>query len=155
MALPRPSPKLLTVWRILLALVCCVPAFLLSLFFAVGDVIWCVGTVAWLCVFLFFYLFYLPRCYQRIGWAVDQKYVRLRYGVFTTTEKIIPLHAVQVTVVQAHPIDRLFGLAELQIVAPGSRMVIPGLERADANALAGRLPGRAARQTQGGRPPKE
>jgi Uncharacterized conserved protein len=146
MAAPRPSPKLLTVWRILLALVCCAPAFLLSLFFEIGGLIWCVGTAGWLGVFLFFYLFYFPRYYQSIDYAVDKSCLRLRHGVFTTAEKVIPLHAVQFTIVQAHPVYRVFGLAELQVVAPGSRMVIPGLERADANALAGILPGGAPPQ---------
>lgn len=132
----RPQPKVLTIWRIMLAIGICVPAFLNSVFFRITSPIWTWGTVIWMTAFLLLYLIYLPLRYRRLSFSVTSDRILLYGGVLYRSARMVPIARIQYTSLSANPFERIFGLCSLVVVMAGGRAVLPGLRRQDAEALA-------------------
>ena len=78
------------------------------------------------------------RRYRAWGYAMDADELRIARGVWTRIETIVPLARVQHVDVSQGPIERTFGVCRLVLHTAGtmhSRVVLPGLARATAEAL--------------------
>jgi hypothetical protein len=78
------------------------------------------------------------RRYARWGYAMDGEDLRIAHGVWTHTETLVPLSRVQHLDVSQGPLERGFGVCRLVLHTAGtmhSRVVLPGLARATAEAM--------------------
>ncbi len=78
------------------------------------------------------------RRYARWGYAMDGEDLRIAHGVWTHTETLVPLSRVQHLDVSQGPLERSFGVCRLILHTAGtmhSRVVLPGLARATAEAM--------------------
>lgn len=133
----KPQPKLLTLWRIVLALIMCVPAFLNSLLlYRSTSPAWIIGTAVWMIVFFAGYLVYLPLAYRRISFSLYDEKVTLYSGVFYRRIRSIPLENIQFTSLWASPLHLVMGICSLSITAAGGHVTLPGLRKQDAESLA-------------------
>ena len=85
------------------------------------------------------------RRYRAWGYAMDADELRIARGVWTRIETIVPLARVQHVDVSQGPIERTFGVCRLVLHTAGtmhSRVVLPGLARASAEALRDEVRGR-------------
>ena len=85
------------------------------------------------------------RRYRAWGYAMDADELRIARGVWTRIETIVPLARVQHVDVSQGPIERTFGVCRLVLHTAGtmhSRVVLPGLARATAEALRDEVRGR-------------
>ena len=85
------------------------------------------------------------RRYRALGYAMDADELRIARGVWTRIETIVPLARVQHVDVSQGPIERTFGVCRLVLHTAGtmhSRVVLPGLARATAEALRDEVRGR-------------
>ena len=85
------------------------------------------------------------RRYRAWGYAMDADELRIARGVWTRIETIVPLARVQHVDVSQGPIERTFGVCRLMLHTAGtmhSRVVLPGLARATAEALRDEVRGR-------------
>lgn len=130
MIILKPQPNMLTIWRILLSLAAIGPAFFIAFFFS--GALYQVLTILWFILYLGAFLFYFPRLYQSLIYIINDDMITLRRGVFYQYVYSIPLRQVQFTALSASPISRLFGIVTLRVVAPGSKVYLPGLLLADA-----------------------
>ena len=137
----KPERAVLTIWRIVLVLIALVPAFLVSLFFAVGGRWWTLFTVLWVAAFLFFYLFYLPLRFRNLTFHMLQDSIEVHSGVFYKRVRFMPLNSIQYAGLVISPLSLGFGLATLVVTAAGGRLSFPGLARKDAEVVAKMLPG--------------
>ena len=132
----KPQQKVLSLWRALAVALAVPPAFLCSFMLRAPSPIWLAGTGGWVAVFLFFYLFYLPRRYLGLSFRIHGGALELFSGVFVRRHCLLPIANIQFTTVVANPCSRIFGLCSLRVVSPGARMLIPGLTRRSAEELA-------------------
>ena len=99
-----------------------------------------------LLVLLFYPVLVAPgRRYRAWGYAMDADELRIARGVWTRIETIVPLARVQHVDVSQGPIERTFGVCRLVLHTAGtmhSRVVLPGLARATAEALRDEVRGR-------------
>ena len=85
------------------------------------------------------------RRYRAWGYAMDADELRIARGVWTRIETIVPLARVKHVDVSQGPIERTFGVCRLVLHTAGtmhSRVVLPGLARATAEALRDEVRGR-------------
>ena len=85
------------------------------------------------------------RRYRAWGYAMDADELRIARGVWTRIETIVPLARVQHVDVSQGPIERTFGVCRLVLHTAGtmhSRVLLPGLARATAEALRDEVRGR-------------
>ena len=106
-------------WGVLIA-----PAFLLLLYLA----LWAPG-----------------RRYRAWGYAMDGEELRLRRGVWTRVQTVVPLDHVQHIDVSQGPLERAFGICSLVLHTAGtlhSQIVVPGLTRSAAEGIRDEIRGR-------------
>ncbi|MDR2909160.1 MAG: PH domain-containing protein [Oscillospiraceae bacterium] len=130
-----PQPRILTVWRASLVGAAFVPAFLSSLIFSPGEPGWWAASALWLTLFLLCYLWYLPSRFKRLSLAVEEDRFIQTGGVFLRISRTAPFGSVQFLRLSSSPIHRYFGLSSLIIVAPGGRILMPGLRAEEAERL--------------------
>ncbi|MBS3928824.1 MAG: PH domain-containing protein [Sphingomonadales bacterium] len=78
------------------------------------------------------------RAFRRMGYAFSADRLRVVKGYIFQTDTLVPLSRVQHIDVEAGPLLRRFGLAELQVhtaAADEATVTVPGLLRADAEAM--------------------
>ncbi|SDL06461.1 hypothetical protein SAMN04488242_0005 [Tessaracoccus oleiagri] len=82
-----------------------------------------------------------PFAFRRWGYAERDEDVYITHGLLFRQLTCVPYGRMQLVEVQAGPIDRLFGLATVQMVTASSTgaVAIPGLDRADAEAVRDRF----------------
>lgn len=131
----KPNSRLLTIWRIQLSIAICIPAFLNSVLFKIQSPIWLWGTALWIIAFVVVYLVYLPMKFKSISYSVKEDRILLYTGVIYPRIRIAPKDRIQFSVVLTSPFERIFGLASLQVVLAGGRVVLPGLRHSDADIL--------------------
>jgi len=76
--------------------------------------------------------------FYKKGYAVREKDISYKTGLFFKTKTMIPFNRIQHSEVKQGPIERLFGIASLHIFTAGgssSDLTIPGLTMEDANHL--------------------
>lgn len=135
----RPQPTVLKIWRVFLVAAFCIPAFVLSLVLEVGGLPWLLSTGGWLLAFFILYLFYLPAFFHSHRYSLEGGKLILRRGVIYHNVYSLEVGRVQFSTLVINPLDRLFGLASLRVVAAGGDLYLPGLKRADALLLSGIL----------------
>jgi membrane protein YdbS with pleckstrin-like domain len=135
----KPSPKILTVWRVRLTLLAFVPAFALSLRYDAGSFAWRVFAGAFVLSFAGAYLFYLPARLKNCFYGRHNGTLVVKLGVFGKRTLAMPLDAVQTVAVSAGPVCRALGLADVIVSAAGFRARIPGLSPEQAKNLAEEL----------------
>ncbi|QBI20434.1 hypothetical protein ER308_13240 [Egibacter rhizosphaerae] len=79
--------------------------------------------------------------YRRWGYALRERDLWIRHGVFWRNVSVIPYARLQFVDTRAGPLDRLFGLAQLVVhtAALGTSGQLPGLDSAEAERLRERL----------------
>jgi membrane protein YdbS with pleckstrin-like domain len=78
------------------------------------------------------------RHYRAWGYRIDAEELHIAQGVWTRTETVVPLARVQHIDVSQGPIERRFDVCRLVLHTAGtmhSRVVLPGLSRATAEAV--------------------
>lgn len=78
------------------------------------------------------------RSYDYEGYAVREKDILYKSGIFFRSVLVIPFNRVQHCETEQGPVDRYFGLTELSLYTAGgsgSDLSIPGLTQEKANAL--------------------
>ena len=154
--LPRPgldsrdrelAPASVTAWRISAALGSVLPGLVAVVlaFVLAGGWGWLVlGAVAVLVVFA---VVVYPRLrYQRWRWQLTDLAIELRYGVLVRVQETVPYFRIQQIDIAAGPVDRLLGLASLQVTsasASGSA-TLPGIAAEQAPQVRAELLARAA-----------
>jgi putative membrane protein len=83
--------------------------------------------------------------YSNLAYARAEGHVAMRFGIAGRYRSLIPLRKVQAVILQAGPIERLFGLASLTVyVAGGSPTRLKDLPRDEAQGLLADLASHAA-----------
>lgn len=92
-----------------------------------------------------------PRVFRRWGYAERDTDVYLTYGLWSRTLQCVPYGRMQLVEVASGPIERMYGLASVQMVTSSTSgtVTIPGLSAADAAALRDRLIARGEQQQAG------
>ena len=83
-----------------------------------------------------------PLAFARWRYAVDEKLMRMRYGILFHEERSIPINRMQHADLTRGPIERLFGLASLVVFSAGnegSAFRVPGIAVRDAEGLRDRI----------------
>jgi uncharacterized protein len=101
---------------------------------------------------LLYLVFIAPgRRYRAWGYAMDAAELRLRYGVWTETETIVPLGRVQHIDISQGPIERMFEVCRLVLHTAGtmhSLVVLPGLSRETAERMRDEIRARIGRESE-------
>jgi membrane protein YdbS with pleckstrin-like domain len=90
----------------------------------------------WLCLTI------PPRRYRNWGYRIDDKVLETRSGKMFQVTRLLPLNRLQHVDLQRGPLERMFGLARLQLHTAGtheSTITIPGLAAEDAAQLRDQL----------------
>ena len=98
------------------------------------------------------WLFWLiGRQVRAIGYAEREDDLLIRSGVMFRTMVVVPYGRMQYVDVQAGPLDRMLGLAKVQLhtASAGTDAVIPGLPPAEATRLRERLASRGEARLAG------
>jgi uncharacterized protein len=141
------DPRIVTVWRFSTVVSSLPPSLLVSAV-AVGFL----GSVGWLVpavlavVVVAAAIWYPPARFARWRWRFTDIAVELEHGVLVRQAEALPYFRIQQIDVNEGPIDRLLGLASLQVTsasASGS-VALPGIPAGDAPALRRALLARAA-----------
>jgi len=128
----HPQRLIIRVWRFAAVVAAALPAFFAPLFLRPGSGLWATATGLWAGVFLFFYLYYLPAHCKGLSLTAKEDEIILKTGVFSRVTHRMPINAIQYITLRSSPLHRRRDLATLVIYAPGVRLVMPGLSRAQA-----------------------
>ena len=92
-----------------------------------------------------------PRVFRRWGYAERDEDVYLTYGLWTRQLQCVPYGRMQLVEVNSGPVDRMFGLASVEMVTSSTSgtITIPGLAADEAAELRDRLISRGERQQAG------
>lgn len=141
------DPRLVPVWRIGLALTLGVPLLVPAI---AGPIVlgwWGLTiTVAMAALGIVWVLRWPPARYRRWKWRLGPLALELHHGVIILRQQAVPYFRIQQIDVTQGPIDRMLGLATLQVTtasASGSAS-LPGLPADDAPAIRIELLARAA-----------
>jgi uncharacterized protein len=141
------DPRIVQVWRVFGAiglLVPLVPASIV-LYLVLGDRLRGVIPIALLVLLGLYVAFYPPARYRRWRWRLTPLALELRYGVVVHRVEAVPYFRLQQIDVAQGPVDRLLGLATLQVTtasASGS-VALPGIAAEDAPRIRAELLARA------------
>jgi membrane protein YdbS with pleckstrin-like domain len=83
-----------------------------------------------------------PLAWQRWSFAVDDRLLRMRYGILFVEERLVPVPRMQHIDLVRNPIERLFGLSTLLVFTAGnegSAFRVPGLAVGRATELRDRI----------------
>jgi uncharacterized protein len=143
----RLDPSIVQVWRVfggIGLLVPLVPVSIVAMLLIdgrLGDAI----PVAAVVLLLLYVAFYPRARYRRWRWRLTPLALELRYGVVVHRHEAVPYFRVQQIDVAQGPLDRLLGLATLQVTtasASGS-VALPGITASDAPRIRAELLARA------------
>jgi uncharacterized protein len=144
----RPlDPRVVNVWRVSLAIGMLLPTFVLG-----GVAVAVLGTTGWfvpaalLALTAFLVAWYPSARYARWRWRLTDLAVELDRGVVVRQAEALPYFRIQQIDVTRGPVDRLIGLASLQVTsasASGS-VTLPGIAADEAPGVRRALLARAA-----------
>ncbi len=89
-------------------------------------------------LWLWFSLWQPPRRYQCWGYRIDDRVLETRSGRMFQTTRLLPLNRLQHVDLQQGPVERMYGLARLELHTAGTQnasLTIPGLAREEAVRL--------------------
>lgn len=92
-----------------------------------------------------------PRVFRRWGYAERDEDVYLTHGLWQRNLQCVPYGRMQLVQVQSGPLERLFGLASVQMITSSTTgtVNVPGLPAEEAAALRDRLIARGEQQQAG------
>lgn len=134
MIIIKPETSVKTVWRIYLVLISLLPAFAIS-FFLSGKSVFMPVALVWFAVFIFFFAVYIPVYHKNLVYALNDNTLTLKHGVFYTSIYNMPVNNIQFTSIVISPLMRPFGLVSLKVVAPGAKIILPGLTLKESRKL--------------------
>jgi membrane protein YdbS with pleckstrin-like domain len=145
----RPlHPSIVRVWRAG-ALLVLVPVLLAMLLVAVlsGHWAWWVALLATAAWSTWMVSARLSRRYRSWRYRFGPDSLELRRGVWWHVSTSVPYHRIQQVDVNQGPIQRHYGMVELQLrtASAGTESTLPGIPMADADELRGWLAARAER----------
>ncbi len=129
------SRRSVTLWRIRLCIIAFVCVTATSLVLTPLSTAWNVMTTAQATIFLFMYFLYYPAKYRRLTYSIDRDRIYVKSGVIYRYERYMELDRVQYVNHVADPLQRIMGLNGVLILAAGSRIYIPCLEKDEAKNL--------------------
>jgi membrane protein YdbS with pleckstrin-like domain len=145
------SPRLVTVRRLMLGVVALVPLLAVVVAAIFTGWLWLLLLLLpWLAIVA--WLFWLiGRQVRAIGYAERQDDLLIRSGVMFKNMVVVPYGRMQYVDVVAGPIDRAFGVAQVQLhtASPGTDAAIPGLVPEEAARLRERLASRGEAKLAG------
>jgi hypothetical protein len=108
---------------------------------ALRDVVplpWGVLVLPALLVLIYLALWAPPRRYRAWGYRMDGEELRLRRGLWTRVQTLVPLDHVQHIDISQGPVERSLGICSLVLHTAGtlhSQIVLPGLTRTTAEGI--------------------
>ena len=122
-------------WRTRL-LLCCIPAALIDgfLYFLHPTMFWVI-TAVWGSFCLVLYFVYFPLLYRSLNYQITSRHLCLRQGCIFRRENMIYIENIQYLTLSQTPLQRLFRLASLHIIAAGGSLHLAGLETETAQAI--------------------
>lgn len=110
---------------------------------------WALGAFA--VVWIAWRMIRAPRVFRRWGYAERDEDVYLTNGLWSRQLQCVPYGRMQLVEVQSGPVDRMFGLASVEMVTSSTSgtITIPGLAAGEAAALRDRLISRGEQQQAG------
>lgn len=87
-------------------------------------------------------LWFPPRRYQVWGYRIDNRVLETRSGRMFCTIRLLPLNRLQHVDLHQGPLERMYGLAQLQLHTAGTEnanIVVPGLSHEEAVRLRNHL----------------
>lgn len=138
------SKKAIRVWRLtntityLVLIIGSIILLWLSYFF---DWAGWITIIFWLAVVFFplfsiWAIFFRPYIYYRFWrYGMDEYYLRLRYGIFTRTDVVIPMTKIQYVEANQGPIMRRYNLYSITVGTLGSTHEIPAIKEEEAFTL--------------------
>lgn len=135
------SPKLTTLKRIELALSLLIPLSVTGAVWLIWHTVWALVAAAILLVAVLVRIVLVGRSVRSWGYAERDDDLLVRHGLLTRHLSIVPYARMQFVDVSASLLERLFGLATVQLhtAAAASDARVPGLEPAEAARLRDRL----------------
>lgn len=130
-----PRPQIISVWRSVLICAALPAAVACSLFLKPGTLLWGVCSGLWILPFLFFYIVYFPLRRRRLSLEVEKGQLVMRTGVFYSIVRTVPYESIQFVGLRTSPLHKRWQLASLVVVAPGGRLLMPGLDAQEAQRL--------------------
>jgi hypothetical protein len=91
------------------------------------------------------------RRYRAWGYRMNEEELRLRHGIYTQIETLVPLKRVQHLDISQGPLERSFGVCRLVLHTAGtahSQVVLPGLSRDTAEAMRGQIRSHIRQETE-------
>jgi len=141
------APAIVTAWRISAALGWLLPGLVLTVLgFVLTDGWGWLVLAAVAALVVFSVVFYPGLRYRRWRWQLTELAIELRFGVLVRTQETVPYFRIQQIDITAGPVDRLLGLASLQVTsasASGSA-TLPGIAADHAPEVRAELLARAA-----------
>ena len=94
-----------------------------------------IRAVCWLLALL--YIIAAPHVrYERYRYCIDEEAIRVRSGLFWVSESIVPIERLHKLEVSQGPVDRRFGLANVQVTTAGGDVSIQFLTIEKAEEIA-------------------
>ena len=137
------SPKLITARILTAALSLVLPTVAFAVLAILHSPWWWLGVAVAVAIFAF-ELWLAPRQVRAIGYAERADDLIIRKGILFRSMVVVPYGRMQFVDVTAGPLDRLFGIAKVQLhtAAPVTDAAVPGLPPAEAELLRDRLASR-------------
>lgn len=135
----KPGKNFLSVLRLRLFLILIIPAFIcgiISVFSLLAALI--TGAVV-LAVFLFFWVWYLPRFVRSCSVILSDTSLAVTRGVFLRRKYVMPDSRTVYAERVRTPLGRLFGLETVNIHLVKRILIFDGLEKADADTVLAHL----------------
>lgn len=141
------DPRMVVIWRVFGGLGLLFPLIGISLasFMVMDRLRWLPALAG--ALFVLFLLIWYPRArYRAWRWRLTDIAIELRYGVLVHRHEAVPYFRVQQIDISQGPLDRLLGLATLQVTTASSTgsAGLPGIPEADAPQIRHQLLNRAA-----------
>ena len=131
----RVSKKSVMLWRIRLCIIAFVCVTVTSLILTPLSIPWNVAVAVLATIFLFMYFLYYPAKYRRLTYTINHNGICVKSGVIYRYERYMELDRVQYLNLVADPLQRIMGLSGVLILAAGSKIYIPCLEKDEARNL--------------------
>ena len=131
----RVSRRSVALWRIRFCIITIICAIVASLVLTPFSIAWNISTMGLLAILLFMYFLYYPSKYRRLSYSVDNDRIYVKSGVIYRYERYMEIDRVQYVNFVADTLQRIMGLNGVLILAAGSRIYIPCLEKDKAKIL--------------------
>jgi membrane protein YdbS with pleckstrin-like domain len=138
MELNRPHKRVRLTWTVYTLLAAILPGSLSFILFRlpiVPFVIARVFTALWIAMWLFLLIIYLPLRYRCQRYELNDDCIIAVKGVYFSTRRWMPMHAVRHITVIRGPLEKLFDFTYVIISAAGGWLILEGIPTQTATEL--------------------